>query len=104
MTLREQFEKETGLERPIEPYSCNENAEDWAKISAYEEEYSNWLEQRLEVVSHDTAVKCTNCGAEKINRGYNKTEVDPNADGTYRDIVFDVCDKCGTAINVEFFD
>lgn len=46
MNLREQFEKETGWNRPIEPYSVDRDAEAWSEILHYEEQYSDWLEHR----------------------------------------------------------
>jgi len=49
-------------------------------------------------------VCCQGCGSKDILLGINKTEVDPNCDGTYREIVFDLCRECGYAIDVDFFD
>lgn len=49
-------------------------------------------------------VCCPKCKTDEVWIGTNKTEVEPQADGNYRDIEFDICKKCGYAISVRFFD
>ena len=47
MTLQEQFEKEY-YERPCSPYMESENSEQWARVLAWQEGYSEWLETLLQ--------------------------------------------------------
>ena len=48
MTLVEQFEKYRNEMRPCEPYSESENPEQWARVLAWQEGYSEWLETKLQ--------------------------------------------------------
>ena len=58
MSLRKQYHKEKGFDRPSEPFSESENPEEWAILYGYEEGYSEWLESELaKVQSTNSAVK-----------------------------------------------
>jgi len=89
--FRSQFEKETGNNHITEV------------MGRYNPVYVEWLEQLLQAGQHETIVVCPECESKDISHGTNKMEVFPGGD-YYRYIVFDICNDCGYAIDVEFFD
>jgi hypothetical protein len=97
--LRKQFEKDTG-KNAVELDSAGVRSCDRPSI-----DYVEWLEQRLEGKNPlETLVRCANCGSANIGSGENKTTVDVDATGNYRQVVFRNCQDCGECYEVELFD
>jgi hypothetical protein len=59
MTLREQFEKETGWEVD---FTVDDIVEDFVMGFEYYEKYSEWLEKQLQNKSSATPKSCPSCG------------------------------------------
>ena len=82
MTLVEQFEKYRNEIRPYEPYSESENPEQWVRVLAWQEGYTEWLETKLQNTSSNSDyAKCN----ELLHSGYPEG--------------FLFCPKCGAKLN-----
>lgn len=54
------------------------------------------------VVESSTQLKCKNCGVEDSIRWDKHTIGIDDEQGSYKDLSFQFCEKCGDVINVEF--
>lgn len=63
---------------------------------------TNKIEKQNEI--KQDVVRCPSCGSEdEYSQGF-KQNIQPVDNGDWRQICFNICDKCGHAIDVWFWD